>query len=342
MFAVRTVILCAAVLAAAGPSAGDEAPLVERHFDFQGRQFDNTRLRPVVQGTVKLLQPDPKGLRVVIPAADKSDKVAVKALCVPQGDFEITASFELVRIEKPKMGFGVGPSIYIRFKSAGEDSLTLSRRARVKEGEVFTTYYAKTVRTTSEKSDKSEKGQTSDKKRNQHVRIAAAKQQTGRLRIVRSGAMLHYFVVDGPGEEFWEIDRVPTVTNDVEELWLTLERGGAPAAAEVIWKDMVVRAQSFRGEGGRPDSRMRMVVFLATLFLAVVGTGGALYWWYRRKRKASQPPAQTPPADDQAAGDQPAGKQLVSKQPLAKQSSATQPAVKPPAVKPPAAKPPVR
>lgn len=344
MVAVRAMIWCAGILALAGPSAGDEPPMVERRFSFEGGQFDNTRLRPLGIGTVKFLQPGPKGLRIAIPQGSAPAQVAFKPTCVPQGDFEFTVSYEALRLEKPTTGYGIGPGLYITMKSPGEDAASLSRRACVKEGDVFCAHYATTPALNNEKTEKSQQ------KRRHHVKSAPANQQAGKLRMVRSGAALYYYVVDGPGEDFRLIDQFPSRTDDIEQILVRLDRGGASAGAEVIWKDLVIRAQSFRGEGGQTGSRMRIVTILVVSFLMLAATGGGWYWWHRRKREASQRPAESAPADDQPASDQlvgsqpagkqPANKQLVAKQSGAKQPAARQPTAKQPAGKPPAAKPP--
>ncbi len=138
----RLRILCLGTSLIPAISNASERAMVERRFDFRGGQFDNTELRVVGQGTAKCFQPGSEGLRISIPGGSSPGKVAFKPQSGIEGDFEITASFELVRIGKPNKGYGVGPGIYISTKSRGEDAATLSRLVRVKEGDVFGAHYA--------------------------------------------------------------------------------------------------------------------------------------------------------------------------------------------------------
>jgi len=268
---LRLLILWAGTLAVPALLQASERPMVERRFDFRNGQFDNTQLRPIGEGTARLLQPGPDGLRVSIPGGAGPDRVGFKPQWAIEGDFEITASFEVARADKPDKGYGVGPGVHLIFKSPGEDAATLSRLIRVKEGDVFGAHYA-----------------TSDdpknpKQRNRRVKLSPASERSGKLRLVRSGDTLHYFVVDGNADDFREIDQGPVVREPVGQIWIVLNRHGASTAAQVVWKDLTVRAEAFRD----PKVRGRGVP-IAIVAGALAALAGGLWYWRTRKAHAAK------------------------------------------------------
>lgn len=268
------VVLWVGVLMAPGWSQAADRPMVERRFDFRKGQFDNVQLRPIGEGTARLLQPGPDGLRVRIPAGSGPDRVGFKPQWTIEGDFEITASFEVVRADKPDKGYGVGPGLHLMFKSPGEDAATLSRLVRVKEGEVFGAHYA-----------------TSDdpknpKQRNRRVKLSPASERSGKLRLVRTGDSLRYFVVDGNGDDFREIDQGPVVTGPVAQIWFVVNRHGASTGTEVVWKDVTVRAEVFRD----PEVRGRggQIAILAAVLAALLVVPAGVWYWRARKARAAK------------------------------------------------------
>ncbi|GIW92676.1 MAG: hypothetical protein KatS3mg110_0717 [Pirellulaceae bacterium] len=102
----------------------------QRTFDFQNSQYDRMQLRPLVAGMARLVEPNAKGLRMHLPAGPGPERVGIKPVFSIQGDFEITASFEVVRAEQPKSGSGVGPAIHLVFQSPLEPTAVLSRLQR--------------------------------------------------------------------------------------------------------------------------------------------------------------------------------------------------------------------
>ncbi len=113
--------------------------------------------------------------------------------------------------------------------------------------------------------------------------MSPASERSGKLRLVRSGDRLRYFVVDGNGDDFREIDQGAVVTDPVGQIWFVLNRHGAGTATEVVWKDLTVRAEAFRD----PKARGRGIQ-IAIAAAALAALGGGLWYWRARKARAAQ------------------------------------------------------
>ncbi|GIW93430.1 MAG: hypothetical protein KatS3mg110_1471 [Pirellulaceae bacterium] len=241
----------------------------QRIFDFQNSQYDRMQLRPLVAGMARLVEPTPKGLRMHLPAGPGPERVGIKPVFSIQGDFEITASFEVVRLEQPKSGSGVGPAIHLVFQSPLEPTAVLSRLQRQEGRQVFSSYYA-VWDDAQKKSD-----------RQKRLQFRAARDKLGKLRVVRTGETLEFYVVDGLSDNFELVDRVPAVPYDVREIWLVLNRHGDSAAGEVIWKDVTIRAAGFSTPQPRPRGNW-LVRAVPAVVVILAATAAVWLWWRRR------------------------------------------------------------
>ena len=73
------------------------------HYDFRDGRYDNRWLHLEPNGPLgSLVKPDPRGLRIAIPA--KTDALGVGAFTRfgVHGDFEVTASFEILKADRPE------------------------------------------------------------------------------------------------------------------------------------------------------------------------------------------------------------------------------------------------
>jgi hypothetical protein len=85
------------------------------HCDFRGGIYDDRWLGIEPSGPLSsLAKADEQGLRIAIPAKTNCRGVGVYTRFGVHGDFEITASFEILKADKPREGGGVGPELYLR------------------------------------------------------------------------------------------------------------------------------------------------------------------------------------------------------------------------------------
>jgi len=239
----------------------------EYDVDFRGGKFDNQQLRLVGSGAARLVRPGPSGLVIGIPRGAGMSEIGFAPKCVVHGDFEITASYEIVEVSEPDGGYGVGPGIHIATASKAEHAATLSRLRRVKEGDVYGAHVAWFA-----------EGKTEARKREHRVRVFSTNADSGRLRLVRSGKTLEYLVADGGSETFRRLYQVPFADAKVELVRVALHRNGAQTPAVVLWKEFSLRAE--RISGLPPPSLAKGWFFWAMIALVgVVMAAGAWYWW---------------------------------------------------------------
>jgi len=244
---------------------GSVPTLVERHFDFRGGRFDTRQLRVTPEGAAALLRVASDGLWVGIPRGAGPDEVAFQPRWAIEGDFQISASFELLRIDKPRVGYGVGPGVHLVFESGGRDAATLSRLLRVKEGDVFAAHYAV------------DDPQNANKRKHR-VTFAPAAARAGKLRLVRFGETLDYSVADSPEGPFRRIWRTHVVRDRVREIRFVLNRHGTTAGGEVIWKNVTIRAERICESQARGGG----VAIAAALLVAATLAG---WLWYCRVKR---------------------------------------------------------
>lgn len=210
----------------------------EHYFSFLGEQFDNESLVPLGRGTVRLLQPRPDGLLFNLPAGYKLSAVGVSPRFQIHGDFEITASYEVPAWQDPESGYGLGPSIYLKMHDEKESAVMIGRLLRPKNKHV----YSATLST------------TEDSQRNYNVKMYDAKTDSGKLRLVREGSLLKFFVSAGGRESFRELREVELGTADVDLMRIGVQQSDSKTPVRVLWKDLTLKAESFPNH---PESQTR-------------------------------------------------------------------------------------
>ncbi|QDT89700.1 DUF1583 domain-containing protein [Gimesia algae] len=207
----------------------------ELKFDFLGEQFDNGQLVPLGRGIVKLIEPRRDGLFLRLPAGHKISSVGISPRFQLSGDFEITASYEVPGWKNPESGYGMGPSVYLRMHDEKESAAMIGRLLRPGKKHVFSTTLSTTV----------------EGKRNFDVKLVDAKQNSGKLKLIRTGSQLKFLVSDGAGDEFRELREVELGTADVDLLRLGAQQSDLETPVQVLWKDLSITAEAFPNH---PDS----------------------------------------------------------------------------------------
>jgi predicted RNA-binding Zn-ribbon protein involved in translation (DUF1610 family) len=160
-----------------------EGPALKAKFyeDFRKGDPKNAAMRPIRDSNFVW---ETGGARVLIPAGQgKIPTTGVSAAFQIKGDFEITASYEILKAEKPTDGYGVGVSMFVAINpdNDGKLAVSLSRRLMPKGNQQFLAHRMKP-----------------DAK--DLFRTRPAKGNTGKLRVKRVGAMLSCFVADGDAD----------------------------------------------------------------------------------------------------------------------------------------------
>ena len=239
--------------------------------DFRTTQFDNDDLRLFGAGTSQFVKPTKEGLAISAPQDKQVKELGFGPRFTIRGDFEITAGFEMTRLDDPDAGYGVGPSLYIATNSPAEDAATVSRLKRIKEGDVFSTRLATSIPQPGGKP-----------KRDHSVKLFDTTAKAGRLRLVREGKTLRYLVSDAePDAVFRELKQIEFTDADVTLVRVALNRNGAATPAEMRWLDFSVTAKALVGRSQPKPVGVAwpwVALVLGSVLLAVV-----VWLWLSRK-----------------------------------------------------------
>jgi hypothetical protein len=179
------LVLCANCGSAAHLSA--QPPVNDVYQDFRnktpvGKAFHLGGLNPEEE-----IQPDNGGLLITLPAERERHIISeVNAHPPIVGDFEFTATYEILSARKPAKGYGVGVNLTVSTLAEPKKFGKLCRAFRAEEGSVFL-------------------GESWPKYQKKAIPSEA---MSGQLRLARIGPALVFLVSAGEGKEFepiWEV-----------------------------------------------------------------------------------------------------------------------------------------
>src|ERR1019366_961464 len=245
---------------------------------------------------------EPAGLRLNLPAGVSRNAAprGVKTGFGVKGDCEITVSFEILA-EPPKADAGAPVGTRLSLALAKEmpkgDFTSVARTISAKAGLLVVGC-----------SFVPEEG--SAKPVQQSSNTKAGKAQTGRLRLVRSGADVYYGGSDGIDGEFVFFRTYPFGGDDLREVRLLAGTGTNKAMLDVRVTDFRIRADAIPNMpagspapggaapaepmAGQPSGKgwlaVAVAVGIAIALLAAITVGGAFY------RRRPKPPAATNPS----------------------------------------------
>jgi hypothetical protein len=245
----------------------------EYRVDFRKEQYDIKWLRIDAQGGAsRLVQPDKKGLRFTVPAGLGEGATVVTKFGIA-GDFEITGTFEALSNIRPLTGWGMGPELLIKPNGGWDKFASAGRFLRTKET-VYSLVHGSKV---------------GDEKKYDAGTIPT-ETKAGRFRLVRTGPTLHFQVAEGESPVFQELFATEFGTEPMEFIRLAAVTGGSKQAVEVLWKDLIVRAEElpgFSGPASRPPDRYRGPLSLALGAIAVVAIGAVVWWSVSQKSRTA-------------------------------------------------------
>jgi len=221
-----------------------------------------------------------------------------------RGDFEITLGFELAN-EPPPQGaqLGTGIIVGIDLDTPEKNQASLSRVTRW-QSKLFTTYVVFSP-------------PGADKPLPPPFNSYPTQAAAGRLRIVRNGSEVSYFVSEDTGKEFTFLRTDQFRADAVKQVRIIGTVGGPEAWLDARVIDLRVRADAIAGAEvtthfpsplGVPETQgagrhdwlvVGSLVGAASLLSLALSTGVALY--LRRRRRAGQAPAPASPKVPQAA-----------------------------------------
>jgi serine/threonine protein kinase len=248
----------------------------EYRCDFRDGRYDYRWLHLEPNGPLaSLAKPDRRGLRIAIPPKTDCRGVGAFTLFGVHGDFEVTASFEVLRADRPRDGDGVGPELYLRAVDGWDHYALMARMLRADHAEPQLRVAW------------GEKGDG-------RPRFPGARDRTdlkaGRFRIARAGSTVHYFVAPKDSNAFREVARNEFGTSDLSTVRLMAMINDSGAALDVLWTDLTIRAEALPGfTDGKPPEPQRASWWLLLAGLSGVTAMGIGIWWSGARRAAMTP-----------------------------------------------------
>ncbi len=247
----------------------------------------------------KVAKSDGQGLRVTLPARRKDNApVGVVLAKRLRGDFEIIVGYELLALGKPVPQWGEGVAMRVWFHSPTLLSAMLTRYL-IPAGERFVALRVP----------------TGPDGKEQYVDYAeqGASRPRGKLRLVRQGADLHYFMAE-EGQDWTQLQSVEIGTQDVERLQLLCTTMHTPIALDVRLTELVIDAEQFPSGAEptqspavsrqslphpKPKKWLTALAVCVVIFLSL----GAAVWWRlaRQSRRAAAERIRAAVADRQEA-----------------------------------------
>jgi hypothetical protein len=248
-----------------GPRPVDPSNWAQSKYDFRNKCLDSDGLDVV--GARDCVLPEEKGLKVTIPLGrtDANTGVSLKKQVV--GDFEITASFEVLDAPLPKTGHGVGVALFLDDGISHGASLQSVRTPG--NTRVFVVHHY-------ERSAGGEMKHAS--------KTYPTTSESGSLRVTRRGSTLTYWVAEGDSRDFRELESVQWSTEAVKILQMYAQVGGATNAVTARFPEWDVRAESLLEPNlVVTSSRRDPVTWLVVLLFLTLPFGAGWLLWTRQK-----------------------------------------------------------
>ncbi len=238
----------------------------EFYQDFRGAQFPTPPFKKFTQGNPDDIKPEPEGLRITVPVNElPSPRAGVGPTFRVVGNFEITASFEVLQTGDQPKGGGAGAVLQILKdpKAPFPKNAVLSRVVHPKNGSVF----AATL------------GPPAEGEKPTPTQFFPSGMKAGKLRFVRTGSRLSWQISAGPSDVFGEF-RPPEEFGTQEVLVrLFADPGKGPAgtgSVDLRFLDLRIRADALPGA---PNMASEPPAPLPAVPNIVSKSGSGHLWW---------------------------------------------------------------
>ena len=273
------------------PGPDPERLVAEFHQDFRGGAFDYKTLRLVGGDAEQLVKVKREGLHIRMPAGlNNPAAVGVAPRFRVHGDFEITASFTIVKADNPSVATGSRLPSGSRPIPETAEAVTIERGIIPKEGERFTSTRVS--------------GPPPPETRKYDVRRAPAESRSGKIRMARVGSLVITSFADGT-QPFRVLRTVELGPEDLTLVRLGAETGVSDHSIEVRLEDLTIRAEALPGYAGTPPAPPRFPWALAAGALTGLALLGVAVWWLAaaKRSRTEAPPAIRPTRQEIKAYD---------------------------------------
>jgi len=255
----------------------------EIYQDFRGKRRLLDEFKLVGPDHEEAITPEVEGLRITLPMTRKANLPTGVRLQFPlAGDFEITAAYEILAIEKPPSGGGVGIAFNLIAQPDQRKMVKLGRFQLPQQGNAYVA-----------------ECWNKDQPTAKPYFTMPTEAKAGQLRITRNGTQVRCLVEDEPANVFREIYSSAFTAEDLEVVRLGANTNGSPAGIDVRLVDLRIRYDAAApvppvavrpadvGDGANPPPRrgvLTIVLFLGfgTIVVLTLGLGG---WIYLRRRR---------------------------------------------------------
>jgi RNA polymerase sigma factor (sigma-70 family) len=281
------------------PSPAAPVELKDFYQDFRGSKPPVGPLSLFGVKAERVTRPEDRGLHINVPAnPEQTVRIGVELPARFRGDFEITAGYEIVHVDHPKNGHGVGVCLIAELDSPVGEMHEILRSARVSEAHIYGC-----VRKTLDAAGK-------EKYQQQWV---PTESKAGQIRLVRKGTQLTFWARDGGAAEFEELWQLACGAHDIKHIRFAAYMGFAPNAVDVYLKDLRVTAPGgspkiasvVATEPAEPPSphaaaRNRWYWMLAIGFMTAFLAAIAVFFLVRRRHGPASGTANHPEAEPTA------------------------------------------
>ncbi len=246
------------------------------HQDFRGKVIDFQSLK--FTGAIEQIHEEPEGLRISLPGNNFTPTATgVKTMFPIGGDLEITASYDLLRLDTPPKGTKDGQAgVFLYLRTANPQVAAMLSRFNRAEGPC----YRCTRITTDEQGKRQFKTET-----------IPTQALAGQLRLGARGDVVSYLVKEEADADFRELHKVQMPSTDLAWAQVTAETSDAATHVDVRIVDFQVRsgqlldkalASAQKAETRPLGSRTTPVAVLIAAM--IVSSLTLAFWLWLRKR----------------------------------------------------------
>lgn len=204
------------------------------HQDFRNRKALSDEWKIIPPKHDAWTKPEDGGLRIMLPKTFKSDQpVGVRLKFPVSGDFEITGAYQILSVDKPSSGPGVGIAFNLVDQNNYKKFARFGRFLSAQEGNT----YVVECRLKDSPNDNNGKSEPTESR-------------SGQLKMIREGSMLRYLVADEPANVFREIHHGEFTADDLEIVRFAVCTNSSPAGMDVLLVDLKIRI----GATGQPNA----------------------------------------------------------------------------------------
>lgn len=242
----------------------------EFHQSFRGQSL-HPALKLFGPDVTHVSRPENNGLRITLPAKrEKSAPVGIAPKFSISGNFEITATYQILNADTPKGGQGVGINLRLIVGSPMREAAGLARYVQDNQEQI---YYVTRV---------SAVGGGNPERKTVSFPTQA---KSGKLRLKRTGSNLQFQVAEAADNEFRDLYQENFVTDDCTFRLVAIT--SRTAEVDVRFLDLQIRADSLPNipsshAGGSKRWTTKLLVGVFGLVVVVAG----ICVWRRRARIA--------------------------------------------------------